>query len=98
MKDYYEMQKNYTNFMPFPLKINFNVKSENEVINCVCYSAVLFDHFLMLAVPKGDNYVIIYRNQFNCEFKFIKDLDDKDKKIIEKCKNDEIYKIKFKYD
>ena len=98
MKDYYEMVKNYENLLPFPLKINFKVKNESEVINCICYSAVLFDHFMMLAVPKGDSYVIIYRDQFNCEFKFIKDLDDNDKKIIEKCQNDEISEIEFKYD
>ena len=83
--DYIKMKENHQNFYPFPLIINLIIMKDKEKIKCTTYAEMLTDFNVLLSFI-DNNFVIIYKYHDYCIFKFIEDLDEKEKELVERCK------------
>jgi len=82
--DYVLMENCNKNYFPFPVNINLKVKRNEKIVKCCLFLEILNEFSLLLSTLKNENYVVLYNSQNHCDFKFNEDLDDKDKKFIEK--------------
>ena len=83
-KKYERMVIKGTNFYPFPLVVKFTIKKNGQLFQCNAYAEKLYNDMVKLVIYKNENFVIIYRSEYECKFKFKEDLNEEEKDLIDR--------------